>query len=458
MPSRMRGSASTSTVVYSGTRVSRIWTTVAENPHCGICRLPFMKSTTRSEPMVFSMRWRVASSSVTGASLLGCERPRILVRDPGPRSESLRIGGTRIAGSIADPRVYGCDRMVFRPRGDPLSAAPPIDRLGRPMRDLRISVTDRCNFRCPYCMPAEIYGEKYRFLPKPELLTFEEIDRLVRILVPLGVEKLRITGGEPLLRHELPRLLERLARVPGVRDLTLTTNGFLLAGQARTLAAAGLQRVTVSLDSHDDETFGRMNGRGYGTARVLEGIEAASAAGLSPIKINCVVQRGVNEHSIVPLARRFKGTGHVVRFIEYMDVGTLNHWDPAQVVSAKEIVAAIDAEMPLVPLEPAYAGEVAERWGYRDGSGEIGIIASVTQPFCRGCTRARLTIEGKLVTCLFAAGGRDLRGPLRSGASDAELREILAETWRRRSDRYSEERAEQRAHPQPRLEMYQIGG
>jgi len=339
-----------------------------------------------------------------------------------------------------------------------VSGAPPTDRLGRPMRDLRISVTDRCNFRCPYCMPAEIYGERYRFLPKPELLSFEEIERLVRLLVPLGVEKIRITGGEPLLRHELPLLVERLARTPGVRDLTLTTNGFLLAGQARALADAGLRRITVSLDSHDDETFGRMNGRGYGTARVLEGIEAASKAGLRPIKINCVVQRGVNEHSIVPLAKLFKGTGHVVRFIEYMDVGTLNHWEPAQVVSAKEIVAAIDAVMPLAPLEPAYAGEVAERWAYRDGSGEVGVIASVTQPFCGGCTRARLTIEGKLVTCLFAAGGRDLRGPLRSGASDAELREILADTWQRRRDRYSEERAEQRAHPQPRLEMYQIGG
>jgi cyclic pyranopterin phosphate synthase len=332
------------------------------------------------------------------------------------------------------------------------------DRLGRRLHDLRISVTDRCNFRCPYCMPAEIYGEKYRFLPKPELLSFEEIERLVRILVPLGVEKVRITGGEPLLRHELPLLVERLARIPGVRDLTLTTNGFLLAAQAQRLVDAGLERITVSLDSHDDDTFGRMNGRGHGTARVLEGIEAAAAAGLCPIKINCVVQRGVNEHSIVPLARRFKGTGHVVRFIEYMDVGTLNHWDRAQVVSAKEIVAAIDAVMPLAPLEPAYAGEVAGRWAYRDGSGEVGVIASVTQPFCRGCTRARLTIEGKLVTCLFAAGGRDLRGPLRAGASDAELREILADTWRRRSDRYSEERAEQRTHPQPRLEMYQIGG
>jgi cyclic pyranopterin phosphate synthase len=326
------------------------------------------------------------------------------------------------------------------------------------MRDLRISVTDRCNFRCPYCMPAEIYGERYRFLPKPELLSFEEIERVVRVAVPLGVEKLRITGGEPLLRHELPRLIGRLAAVEGVRDLTLTTNGFLLAEQARALAAAGLRRVTVSLDSHDDATFGRMNGRGHGTERVLAGIEAAAAAGLRPIKINCVVQRGVNENSIVPLARLFKGTGHVVRFIEYMDVGTINGWDPAQVVSAREIVAAVDAVFPLEPLGPAYAGEVAERWGYRDGSGEMGVIASVTQPFCRGCTRARLTIDGKLVTCLFAAGGRDLRGPLRSGASDAELAELVAGAWTRRTDRYSEERAEQAGRPQPRLEMYQIGG
>jgi cyclic pyranopterin phosphate synthase len=307
-------------------------------------------------------------------------------------------------------------------------------------------------------MPAEIYGEKYQFLAKPELLTFEEVERLARIFVSLGVEKLRITGGEPLLRHDLPRLVAALARIDGVQDLTLTTNGFLLAAQARSLADAGLRRITVSLDSHDDETFGRMNGRGHGTARVLEGIAAAATAGLSPIKINCVVQRGVNEHSIVPLARRFKGSGHVVRFIEYMDVGTLNGWDPAQVVSAGEVVKAVDAVFPLAALEPDYAGEVAERWGYRDGSGEIGVIASVTQPFCRGCTRARLTIEGKLVTCLFAAGGRDLRGPLRAGASDAELRYLVAGTWERRSDRYSEERAERAGTRPERLEMYQIGG
>src|SRR5262245_58433372 len=238
-------------------------------------------------------------------------------------------------------------------------------------------------------MPAEIYGERYEFLARPQLLSFEEIERLARIFVGLGVEKLRITGGEPLLRHDLPALIAALDRVDGVRDLTLTTNGYLLAAQARALADAGLRRITVSLDSHDDETFGRMNGRGYGTARVLEGIDAAAAAGLAPIKINCVVQRGVNEHSIVPLARRFRGTGHVMRFIEYMDVGTLNGWDPGQVVSAAEIVKAVDAVFPLEPLEPAYAGEVAERWAYRDGAGEIGVIASVTQPFCRGCTRAR---------------------------------------------------------------------
>jgi len=338
------------------------------------------------------------------------------------------------------------------------AAVATTDRFGRPMRDLRISVTDRCNFRCPYCMPAEIYGEKYQFLAKPELLSFEEVERLARIFVGLGVEKLRITGGEPLLRHGLPRLIEALARIDGVYDLTLTTNGFLLAAQAQSLADAGLRRITVSLDSHDDETFGRMNGRGHGTARVLEGIEAAAAAGLSPIKINCVVQRGVNQDSIVPMARHFKGTGHVVRFIEYMDVGTLNGWDPAQVVSAGEIVKAIDAVFPLAALEPGYAGEVAERWGYRDGSGEIGVIASVTQPFCGGCTRARLTIEGNLVTCLFAAGGRDLRGPLRAGASDAELRAIVEEVWTRRSDRYSEERVERAGASPRRLEMYQIGG
>ncbi len=334
----------------------------------------------------------------------------------------------------------------------------PRDRLGRRLHDLRISVTDRCNFRCPYCMPAEIYGERYEFMRRAELLRFEEIERLARIFVELGVEKIRITGGEPLLRHELPRLIERLAALPGVRDLTLTTNGWLLARYAAELKRAGLQRVTVSLDSHDDATFGRMNGRGFGTARVLEGIEAAAAAGLTPIKINCVVERGVNEDSVVPMARLFKGSGHIVRFIELMDVGTLNRWRPEQVVPAAEIVERIAAELPLEPLDPAYPGEVAERWAYRDGSGEIGVIASVSQPFCGGCSRARLTIEGRLVTCLFAAGGRDLRAPLRDGASDDALREIIAGVWRERRDRYSEERAAQAGSARPKIEMYQIGG
>jgi cyclic pyranopterin phosphate synthase len=333
------------------------------------------------------------------------------------------------------------------------------DALGRPLRDLRISVTDRCNFRCPYCMPAEIYGENYRFLPRPELLTFEELERLARLFAELGTEKIRITGGEPLLRHELPSLIERLAAVPGIRDLTLTTNGFLLAKQARALADAGLHRVTVSLDSDDPEVFRQMSGRDFGPERVLEGIEAAAAAGLTPVKINCVVQQGVNEESVVALAERFRGTGHVLRFIEYMDVGTLNHWTPDEVVGAEEIVKRIDAEWPLEPLDPNYAGEVARRWAYRDGAGEIGVIASVTAPFCGGCTRARLTIEGRLVTCLFASGGVDLRGPLREGASDDDLRALVAGTWTQRRDRYSEERARLReGGDRPKIEMYQLGG
>ena len=332
------------------------------------------------------------------------------------------------------------------------------DALGRPLRDVRISVTDRCNFRCPYCMPAEIYGERYRFLPKPEILSFEEITRLARLFVRLGARKLRLTGGEPLLRADLPELVAMLAALPGVEDLALTTNGHLLPRLAEPLARAGLRRVTVSLDSHDEAVFERMSGGYSSPARVLEGIAAAEVAGLGPIKLNCVVQRGVNDHTIVELARRFRGTGTIVRFIEYMDVGTKNAWDPAQVFSAREIVAAIDAELPLEPAEPNYRGEVAQRWRYRDGSGEIGVIASVTQPFCGDCTRARLTAEGAFVTCLFAAGGRDLKGPLRGGASDEELLERMAGVWRRRADRYSEERARLPLHAPRRIEMYQVGG
>ncbi|MDH3519367.1 MAG: GTP 3',8-cyclase MoaA [Myxococcales bacterium] len=340
---------------------------------------------------------------------------------------------------------------------------PTTDQLGRPLRDLRISVTDRCNFRCPYCMPAEIYGEKYHFLPRPELLSFEEIERLARLFVDLGVAKIRITGGEPLLRHQLPGLIERLAALRGVRDLALTSNGALLAEQAKSLADAGLSRVTVSLDSHDAAVFRRMSGRDASPSAVLEGIEAAEAVGLGPVKINCVVMRGVNDDGLVELARRMRGTGRILRFIEYMDVGTLNDWDVARVVTAKEIVERIDAALPLVPAEPNYRGEVARRYVYRDGGGEIGVIASVSQPFCGDCTRARLTTEGKLVTCLFASDGVDLRAPLRAGESDAALLERIAGVWSRRSDRYSEERTAHtelpgRALRRRKLEMYQVGG
>ena len=335
------------------------------------------------------------------------------------------------------------------------------DLFGRPLRDLRISVTDRCNFRCPYCMPAEIFGEAYEFLPKDEILTFEEISRLASLFVNAGVNKLRITGGEPLLRVDLPKLIAQLAAIPGADDITLTTNGYLLAQQATQLADAGLDRITVSLDSLDDEVFKRMNGRGFGTRRVLDGIGRASDAGLNPVKINAVVQKGVNDHTVVDLARHFRGTGHIVRFIEYMDVGNRNGWKLDEVVSAAEIVAMIDAELPLEPAEPNYVGEVANRWRYRDGSGEIGVIASVTQPFCGNCTRARLSTDGKLYTCLFATDGVDLRGPMRQGASDADLADIIAGAWRVRRDRYSEERTEltaAEASGRTKVEMYHIGG
>ena len=332
------------------------------------------------------------------------------------------------------------------------------DSLGRPLKDLRISVTDRCNFRCPYCMPAETYGEKYRFLPHKEILTFEEIARLTRLLVGFGAGKVRLTGGEPLLREELPELVGQLSAIEGVADLTLTTNGSLLAGAAPALKRAGLHRLTVSLDSLDEEVFIKMNGRGLSPDRVLEGIDAAEAAGLSPLKINAVVMRGLNEDSIVPLARRFRGTGHIMRFIEYMDVGNVNDWKMDQVVPAAEILARIDAVFPVEPLEANYQGEVARRYRYKDDAGEVGIIASVTQPFCGDCTRARLSTDGRLFTCLFGTQGTDLRGPLRSGASDDELRDIIGDTWTRRSDRYSEERAGLRIRTPGKIEMFQIGG
>ncbi|MCH7624680.1 MAG: GTP 3',8-cyclase MoaA, partial [Chloroflexi bacterium] len=273
------------------------------------------------------------------------------------------------------------------------------DTYKRPLRDLRISVTDRCNFRCTYCMPAEIYGERYEFLPRQDLLTFEEITRLAGILVGLGVEKVRLTGGEPLVRNDIDKLVSQLARLEGIRDLTMTTNAYLLPQKARALKDAGLQRITISLDTLDDEVFKQMNGRGFGTERVIEGIEAAEKVGLDPIKINSVVQRGVNDHTIVELARFARDRGHIVRFIEFMDVGNLNEWKSDRVVSAREIVAMIDAEMPLEPVDSNYAGEVASRYRYKDGSGEIGVIASVTKPFCCDCTRLRLSPEGKVFTC-----------------------------------------------------------
>lgn len=335
-----------------------------------------------------------------------------------------------------------------------------IDKFGRPLRDLRISVTDRCNFRCTYCMPAEIFGESYKFLPKDQLLSFEEITRLARIFVSLGVVKLRLTGGEPTLRNNLHRLVAMLSSIEGVEDLTLTTNGYLLAQQAQQLKEAGLKRVTVSLDTLDDEIFKKMNGRGFGTERVLQGIHEAERVGLSPIKINAVVQKGVNDHTIVDLARYFKGTGHIVRFIEFMDVGNLNGWKLDQVATADEIVQRIDAVFSLEPIENNYRGEVALRYRYQDGGGEIGIIASVTKPFCGDCTRARLSTDGKIYTCLFASRGRDLRDHMRAGASDDDLQDLITGIWNRRVDRYSEERAELAPlqNASKKIEMYQIGG
>lgn len=331
------------------------------------------------------------------------------------------------------------------------------DRFNRPLKDLRISVTDRCNFRCDYCMPAGIFGKEYEFLARSELLTFEEIARLTGIIVKLGAVKVRLTGGEPLVRNQIEKLVTRLSRIEGVGDLTLTTNAYLLPEKAQALADAGLRRITVSVDTLDEEIFKSMNGRGLGIERVLEGIEAAEKAGFNPVKINSVVKRGVNDHTIVELARHFKERGHIVRFIEYMDVGNLNGWKMDDVVPAGEIVARIDAAMPLVPVESNYRGEVATRYRYKDGKGEIGVIASVTKPFCGDCTRMRLSAEGRLYTCLFAGAGTDLRDPLRDGATDQDLESIIARTWSGRVDRYSEDRAAM-TEPRKKVEMYHIGG
>ena len=332
-----------------------------------------------------------------------------------------------------------------------------LDTLGRPMRDLRVSVTDRCNFRCGYCMPKEVFGADHPFLPRAEVLSFEEIERVVSASVALGVRKVRLTGGEPLVRRNLELLVAMLAAIEGIDDLTLTTNASLLATRASALADAGLHRVTVSLDALDDPTFMRMNDVGFPVARVLEGIAAAEAAGLGPVKLNAVIRRDINEHAIVDLAERFRGTGTTVRFIEYMDVGHTNGWRLDDVVPAAEVVAAIDARWPLEPVEAQYRGEVAKRYRYRDGAGEIGVISSVTQPFCGDCTRARLSADGRLFTCLFASAGHDLRSLLRTGASHADLTDALRAIWTGRSDRYSELRTLDTVDL-PKVEMSFIGG
>jgi len=360
------------------------------------------------------------------------------------------------AGSSAAARAAFLREAALAPVVD---ASPPLDTRGRTLHDLRISVTDRCNFRCVYCMPKDVYGRDFPFLPHADLLTFEEIARIAGIFVRQGVRKIRLTGGEPLLRRNLERLVAMLAALGDI-DLTLTTNGALLAKKARALRDAGLHRVTVSLDALDDKTFRAMNDVDFPVARVLDGIAAAEAAGLAPIKVNAVVKRGLNEHAIVPLARHFRGTGHIVRFIEYMDVGHTNGWRMEHVVPAGEIVAAIDREFPLAAIDANYTGEVAQRWRYRDSGEEIGVIASVTQAFCRDCTRARLATDGQLYTCLFADRGFDLRALLRdpdTTYSDAQIGNAIAAVWRRRSDRYSEIRAASTPRGE-RIEMSYIGG
>ncbi len=338
--------------------------------------------------------------------------------------------------------------------------ARPRDTLGRPLHDLRISVMDRCNFRCPYCMPKETFHEHYRFLKSSERLSFDEITRLTRLFVELGVKKVRLTGGEPLLRPNLAELVGELTAIEGVQDVALTTNAVLLAQHAAELKANGLHRITVSLDSLDPEIFRQMSGGFAERERVLEGIQAALDAGLTPIKINAVVQRGLNDHTAVDLVEHFRKTPVIVRFIEYMDVGNRNHWSLDRVVPSRELVERIGARWALHPVEENYRGEVAERYAFDDGGGEIGFISSVTNPFCGACTRARLSSEGVFYTCLFATQGTDLRAPLRSGATDDELRTLIANTWQRRGDRYSEQRStlSAREHALRKIEMYYIGG
>lgn len=331
-----------------------------------------------------------------------------------------------------------------------------LDQLGRPVRDLRISITDRCNFRCVYCMPKTVFGRDYPFLQRKELLSFEEIARIARLFAARGVKKIRLTGGEPLLRHGVENLLTQLAAIPGL-EVTLTTNGSLLEKKAAALRAAGLARVTVSLDALDDTIFKRMNDADYPVEKVLAGIEAAAQAGLTPVKVNCVVKRGVNENQILPLAQHFRNSGHILRFIEYMDVGSSNGWKLDEVVPSAEVLRLIGDAFPLAPIDANYPGEVAQRWRYQDGAGEIGVISSVTRAFCDSCTRIRLSTEGKLYTCLFAAEGHDLRDLLRGGADDATLDAALTHIWQARTDRYSQIRMA--ATPAlKKIEMSYIGG
>ncbi|KAA3642985.1 MAG: GTP 3',8-cyclase MoaA [Chloroflexi bacterium] len=332
-----------------------------------------------------------------------------------------------------------------------------LDTFNRPLRDLRISVTDRCNFRCTYCMPKEIFGPDYTYLKKDEVVSFEDIARLARVFVDLGVNKLRLTGGEPLMRRDIENLIDMLANIPGVDDLALTTNGSFSPKRVRSLKDAGLRRMTVSLDALDDPTFKVMNDVDFPVEKVLEWIDASAELDFQPVKVNMVVKRGVNEHSILPMARYFKERGHILRLIEYMDVGNSNGWRLDDVVSAKEMVEHVNTELPLEASDPNYQGEVARRYRYKDGSGELGIIASVTQAFCVDCTRIRLSADGKLYTCLFATKGHDLRALLQDGANDDEMRQAIQTIWTQRNDRYSEIRAENTSE-KPKIEMSFIGG
>ncbi|WP_339178641.1 GTP 3',8-cyclase MoaA [Bacillus sp. FSL R5-0560] len=333
-----------------------------------------------------------------------------------------------------------------------------LDKRNRPLRDLRISVTDRCNFRCTYCMPAELFGPDYPFLKKEELLSFEELERLATLFVTrFGVEKIRLTGGEPLMRKDMPELIKKLARIPGLRDIAMTTNGSLLPVYAEKLKEAGLKRVTISLDSLEDERFKMINGRGVSVSKVLEGIEAAKQAGLG-VKINMVVQRGVNEKDILPMARYFKENGHILRFIEFMDVGNTNQWEKKDVMTKAEIIDVINEHMPVEPIKPNYKGEVASRFRYLDGSGEIGVISSVSDAFCGSCNRARLSARGELFTCLFASSGYDLRAPVRQGLSDGELTEMIGTVWQNRIDQYSVDRTLSKTAGKKKVEMSYIGG